>query len=118
MSGYHHIELLSRGPVFVVRLLNHRPLRDQVVEELVREWNSVADRADCQTLLVDCSNVAVLNSDMLSKLIQLQKRLKRKEGRLKLCGLCAEVREVLGWTKLDQFFEIKGAEELEAVAFA
>lgn len=73
MSGYRHLELLSRGPVSMVRPLNHRPLHPEAVAELANEWNSIAD--DCQTLLVDCSNATVLNSEMLTKLIALQRRL-------------------------------------------
>jgi anti-anti-sigma factor len=118
MSGYHHLELLRRGPVSLVHLRNHRPFRDGEVAELAREWNSVADRADCHTLFVDCCNVQLLSSDMLSKLILLRRRLKEKEGRLVLCGLRAEVREVLNWTKLDRFFEVQEDERPEAASLA
>ena len=90
---------------------------EREVRELAAEWNSVAENADCRTLVMDCSNVKVLSSEMLSKLILLQRQLKRKEGKLVLCGIRAEVREVLSWTKLDQFFEIKeDAEEVVAIA--
>jgi anti-sigma B factor antagonist len=108
MPKYRHLELLSYGPVSRVRLLNQSPLcDDEEVAELTREWNFVADRADCRALCVDCSNVQLLSSDILSKLILLHRRLKGKEGKLILCGLRPEVREVFSWTKLDQFFEIK-----------
>ena len=118
MPEYRHLELLSRGPVSVVRLLNHRPFCEEEVAELVAEWNSVADRADCRTLFVDCSNVQLLSSEMLGKLILLRRRLKRKEGKLVLCGLRSEVREVLRWTKLDRIFEIEEDEELDIAALA
>ena len=117
-SSIGHFELLSRGPVSRVRLLDHRPFCQEKVAELTSEWNSVADRADCRALVVDCSNVKLLSSEMLSKLILLQRRLTRKNARLVLAGLRAEVREVLSWTKLDRFFEIKKDEEQEAVACA
>ena len=82
------------------------------------EWNSVADCADCQTLFVDCSNVEVLSSEMLSRLVQLQRRLRRKQGKLVLGGIRHEVREVLSWTKLDQFFEIHEDAERKVATFA
>ena len=66
---------------------------------------------------MDCSNVKVLSSEMLSKLILLQRRLKLKDGKLILCGMRGEVREVLSWTKLDQFFEIHEDAEPDAVTF-
>lgn len=107
MSSYRHLELLTRGPVSVVRLLNHRSLLDEEVAELVIEWNSIADDADCQTLLLDFSDVEMLNSEMLSRLILLQRRLNQKEAHLMLSNLRPEVREVLRWTKLDRIFEIQ-----------
>lgn len=117
MPGYRHLELLSRGPVSRVRIRNHGPFGDDQVAALAGEWNSVADRADCQTLFVDCSNVRHLSSELLSKLIVLQRRLKQKEATLVLSGLPAEAREVLSWTKLDRFFEIEEEAEREAATF-
>ena len=116
MSHYRHSELLSRGPVCVVRLASHRPFNEEEVNELVTEWNSVADRADCQTLVVDCSNVTVLSTDILGKLILLARRLEQNETKLVLSGLRPEVREVLVWTKLDRFFEIEEDAEQDAAA--
>ena len=115
MPKYRHLELLSSGPVSRVRLLNHMPFCAEKVAELTGELNSLAD---CQTLVMDCSNVTVLSSEMLSSLILLQQRLKQKEGKLVLSGLRAEVREVLSWTKLDRFFEIEEDAEREIVALA
>jgi anti-anti-sigma factor len=117
MSGYCHIELLRDGRVSVMRLLNHGSLYDEEVVAFVAEWNSVVERTDCQTLFVDCSNVPVLSSEMLSKLISLQRRLRQKGGKLVLSGLRPAVRKVLGWTKLDRFFEID-EERPEAAALA
>jgi len=116
MPKYRHLELLSRGPVSRVRLLNHRPFCPEDVAELTCEWNCVADRADCQVLFVDCSNIQRLNSEMLSKLILLQRRLKHKEGKLILHGMRPEVRELLRWTKLDRVLEIKEDERPEIAA--
>ena len=98
MFKYRHFELLSRGPVSRVRLLDHRPFCQEKVAELTSEWNSVADRADCRALVVDCSNVKLLSSEMLSKLILLQRRLTRKNARLVLAGL----RRSPGSAELDQ----------------
>ena len=118
MTKYRHLELLSSGPVTRVRLVDQLPAYHQKeIEELAAEWNSVAETADCRTLVMDCSNVKVLSSEMLSKLILLQRQLKQKQGNLILSGIRAEVREVLSWTKLGKFFEIEDAEP-EAVTLA
>jgi anti-anti-sigma factor len=118
MSQYRHLELLGHGSVSRVRLLHQRPVCAEKIAELTNEWNSVADGAGCQALVVDCSNVQLLGSEMLSKLFLLQRRLKRKNARLVLSGLRAEVREVLSWTRLDRFFEINKDDEQGAAALA
>ncbi len=73
---------------------------------LTRARNSAVERADCRAVFVDCSQVQLLSSDMLSKLLLLQGRLKQREAKLVLSGLRAEVRDVLRWTRLDRFLEI------------
>ena len=118
MLDYQHLELLSAGPVSTVRLLNQRPFRADKVVELTAEWNSVADRADCHALVVDCSNVRLLSSEILSKLLLLQRRLKRRQATLVLTGLRHEVREVMNWTRLDRCFEIDEDAEVEMAASA
>ena len=111
MYPYRHFELLNRGPVSRVRLLNPMPMCQEEIAELTEEWNSVADGVDCRELVVDCSNVRLVNSGILGTLIVLQRRLNRKNAKLVLSGLCAGVREVLSWTRLDRFFEIQKDEK-------
>jgi len=114
MNGYGHLELLCYESVCVVRLPHQRPLCREEVDTLVAEWNFVADRPRCLTLVVDCSQIVVPSSDILSKLIVLRRRLKRKEGKLVLCGLRPQVREALDWTNLDRLFEIQEEAEQKA----
>ena len=118
MSWHQHLELISRGPVSRVRLSNERPRSAEMAAEFTREWNSIAKRTDCQALFMDCSCVRVLNSDTLSMLIVLQRRLKRNKARLVLCELRPEVREVLSWTKVDRFFEIEEDQGRKPAALA
>ncbi len=118
MFKYGNGELLSRGLVSRVRLLNCRPYCPEEGAELTNRGNWAADRVECRALVVDCSNLKLLSSALLSKLILLQRRLTRNKARLVLVGLRAEVREVLSWTKLDRFFEIGKDEEQEAAACA
>jgi anti-anti-sigma factor len=115
MLNYRYLDVVDRGPVSRVSILNHKPFAADEIAELTKEWNSVADESDCQALFVDFSNVKVLSSEMLSKLILLQRRLKKRGAKLVLSGLRPEVREVLGWTKLDRFFEIIEDVPAEAV---
>ncbi len=117
MFKYRRLELVGR-PVSRVHLLDHRPFCAEKVAHLTSEWNTAANSAECQTLVVDCSNVQRLNSALLGRLIMLRRRLKLKNVRLVLSGLRAEIREVLRWTRLDRFLEIEEDAEQKAAACA
>jgi anti-anti-sigma factor len=117
MPEYRHLEVLSLGPVSRVRILNHRRFYDEEeVAELTNEWNSITDRTDCHAFFVDCSDVQFPSSEMLSRLILLDRRLKQKERELMLCGLSPEFGAVLRRTKLDQLITIKEDEGQELIA--
>jgi anti-anti-sigma factor len=105
--SHRHLELLDREHAAVVRILRPRPMNDQELAEVVAEWNAIADRPDCQTFVIDCSRVQLLSSRMLSRFVVLQRRMARKGGKLILRGLQPSVREILGRTRLDRFFEIE-----------
>jgi anti-anti-sigma factor len=75
-------------------------------------------RAERQALVVDCSNVQLLGTEILGALLVLERRLRQKNARLVLCGLPTEVREVLSWTRLDRFFEINKDESMLTAARA
>jgi len=73
------------------------------------KWRPVAEAVAGRLIVVDCSNVQLLSSEMLSTLIVLQERVKQRQSKVVLVGLRAEVRDVLRWTKIDRFVEIEEA---------
>jgi anti-anti-sigma factor len=109
MPSHRHLELRNCGSDLVVRLPKHGRLYDEQLAEMAAEWNAVADRADCQTLCLDCSKSETLSSEMLSKLIVLHQRMQKKGGKLVLCGLRPAIQGILSCTKLDQFLEVQEA---------
>lgn len=119
MSGYRHLDVRSHGSVGFVHLLDPRLVYDREIQGLVGELNVIADYGGYRTLVVVCTTVESMGSEMLSRLISLQRRLYRKGAKLILCDLRPGVREVCHWTRLDRFFDIQErVEEEEAVALA
>jgi anti-anti-sigma factor len=110
MCGFPQVEQMSCGPVSVVRLENYRPSETYQLEDR-DQWMALVDRAHARKLLIDCSNVEFLSSEMLSRLIVLQRRMKQGSGELVLCHLRPGVRDLLAWTKLDRFFAIEADAE-------
>jgi anti-anti-sigma regulatory factor len=118
MPHYRYLELLETGTTTTARLLSHGYIYDQELAEVEAEWNSVADLAAGKTLVLDCSLVHRLSTDILSKLIVLQRRMQRAEGQLLISGLRPAIREVLRYTRLDRVLAIKEADKERAVPLA
>lgn len=57
-------------------------------------------------VVLDLSDVWALSSLALGILANFQHRVESRGGRLKLCGLNANIRQVFRMTKLDQIFAI------------
>jgi anti-sigma B factor antagonist len=108
----------KQGDIIVVRFGEHRLLDERAVERLGDELYSVADRADCQKLLLNFASVEGITSMMLGKLVMIQKKMNAKGGKLKLCDLAPEVQEVFAATKLNQIFDILESEGEGVAAFA
>ena len=70
---------------------------------------SIVERSRCRTLVVDCSDVELMSSETLGRLLILQRRMQESGGRLILSGLREEVRQMFAWTKLERCFEIQAA---------
>ncbi len=57
-------------------------------------------------IVVDLSRLDLISSQLLAKLITLDKRIQRGGGKLVLCGLHPFVRGTFASTKLDQILDI------------
>jgi len=60
----------------------------------------------CQTLLLDLSSVARMDSTGISLLVSTKSALRQRQARLILAGLNPTLRQLFNKTCLDQYFEI------------
>jgi anti-sigma B factor antagonist len=110
MCAFRYLGLWKHGPITVVRFGEHRILDEMTVNKIADELYAVAERADCPYLLLNFASVVRLSSVMLGKLLMLQRKMEAKGGKLRLCDLEPEVREVFESTKLIQIFDIRDSE--------
>ncbi len=118
MNAYRRLELLECGPRTIIRPLSCRLVQRDEIEGLARQWNYVADLTECQTLVIDCSNLEVMSTVMLSKLVLLQQRLEERGAELVLRGIHEGIRGVLNWTQLDRLFAIQEDDQEEVAVVA
>ncbi len=93
------------GDVLILEFLEAH-LSADLADEIGGEFNAAAAREEFKKTILDFSAVNYACSDVIGKLIILNKRVRQKGGRLILCGLCPYVREILAITRLDTILDI------------
>ncbi len=77
----------------------------EMSDELETIAEIVYDREDCD-VVIDFSDVDIITSSSLSKLLKLHKPITKSKHRLVLCSVAAPIKGILKVTGLDQIFEI------------
>jgi len=114
MPVHRRVEVSEVGDVTVVRFVDRKVLDTANIQELSDELFALVEKDNRKSLLLNFSRVEFLSSAALNKLILLDRSVKKHGGRLRLCCLRPEIREVFEITRLDQMFEI-GDDEAESL---
>jgi anti-anti-sigma factor len=81
------------------------PPEPNMGDELKTVTEMVRDRGDCE-VVIDFSNVDIVTSSSLSKLLKLRKLLADCEHRLVFCNVAPATRGIFTVTGLDGIFEL------------
>jgi len=94
-------KLLTTQGVEVVEFTHRSTENANRVEELGRHLHDLADRRGCRRIILDFANVRFLASSVLGIIVTLQQKLEYQKGKLALCGLRKELRQVFKFAQLD-----------------
>jgi anti-sigma B factor antagonist len=120
MPAHHGSPWLERedsGKVTIVRLKTPKTVDDEVIR-LIFDPIYALTGVGRNHLLLNLQAVRFLPSAALGKLIMLNRRVEASQGRLALCALTPDVREVLTTTHLDDMFNIYATEAEALQSFA
>jgi len=107
MQELQCISQTQSDDVIVVVFNDHKVMDPARIQLLGEELLSlVVPEGDPERIVINLENVRFLSSAAINKLIVLEKRLKSKNGRLKVCNLTPEVRDVFNITHLNGVFQI------------
>ena len=115
MAAHRRLEVSEMGDVTVVRFVDRKILDEASIQELGNELFQLVEQEQRGKLVLNFSKVDFLSSAALGKLITLNKKVKSRSGKLKLCNIRPEIYEVFAITKLNKLFDIKD-DEAEALA--
>ncbi len=100
------LELDEVETVAVVKFRDKKVMDPARIEQMGKELLELIDGDENERLLINFDNVSFFSSAAINKLIVLEKQLRAKGGKLRLCNLRPEVRDLFSYTSLDQMFEI------------
>ena len=105
------LEVEDIGDVTVVSFTDKKILDEQNIQVIGDQLFSLVDELGRKKLLLNFGNVEYMSSAALGKLITLNKKVQGASGKLVLCNIDANIREVFEITRLDKLFVIKGDEQ-------
>ena len=117
MAEYRRLELSEVGDVAVVRFVDFKILDEANIQEMGQELFHLVEQDSHKKVLLNFSNVQFLSSAALGKLITLDKKVKKAEGKLKLSNILPDIYEVFTITKLNRLFDIYDDEAEALKAF-
>lgn len=94
------------GEVDAVEFTQSKVLDEANITDIGGRLNGLIDGEAKPRLLLDFSNVEHLSSAALGMLINVNNRIREKNGQLRLCNIRRQILEVFSITKLDTLFKI------------
>jgi anti-sigma B factor antagonist len=105
------LEAEEIGDVTVVSFMDRKILDEQNIQVIGEQLFSLVDESGRKKLLLNFGNVEYMSSAALGKLITLNKKIQAVGGKLVLCNIDPQIREVFEITRLDKLFIIRGDEQ-------
>jgi anti-sigma B factor antagonist len=99
-----YFDLSEESGVVIGRFHVPRLTEDQNVEQLGQDLFALVEQFDKRKIILSLHSVEYLTSSVLGKLITLHRKLHRKQGRLILTDLQAEVKEIMRLSRLIDYF--------------
>jgi anti-sigma B factor antagonist len=107
MAVTPRIQVNDADGVKVVRFHDHQLFDERTVRETADQIAAALPNDGSPIrLVVDFSDVSLISSTFLSKLILLQRRVDATRGRLRLCEMSAIIQQVFRTSNLDRLFKI------------
>ncbi len=100
------VSVSSQKDVRVVEFTNNRILDEANIADIGQSLNALIDEHGNPKLLLDFASVDHLSSAALGMLINANKRIREKNGQLRLTNIKPQIFEVFVITKLNKLFKI------------
>ena len=101
-----HLKIKRSDSISVVEFADRKILEELSIQEIGEELDELVESEPGVKLLLNFKNVDHLSSAALGMLITLNKKIKERDGDLKLSDINRQIFEVFKITKLNRVFDI------------
>ncbi len=101
-----HLKIKRSDSISVVEFADRKILEELSIQEIGEELDVLVESEPGVKLLLNFKNVDHLSSAALGMLITLNKKIKERDGDLKLSDINRQIFEVFKITKLNRVFDI------------
>jgi anti-sigma B factor antagonist len=105
------LEVEKMGDVTIACLSDRKILIEQHIQVIGDQLLNLVKESGEKKLLLNFRNVEYMSSAVLGMLVTLNKSVKAAGGKLVLCSIDPQIREVFEITKLDKLFVIRSDEQ-------
>jgi anti-sigma B factor antagonist len=112
------VSVVEHKDVRIVEFTHNKFLDEANIAEIGQTLTSMIDEVEYPKLLLDFANVDHLSSAALGMLINANKRIKERNGQLRLANIKPQIHEVFVITKLDKLFRILPNREKALASFS
>ena len=109
------LRIADQGGITTVHFIDRNILDEANIKQIGDEISEVIDAQVQPRILISFENVDHLSSAALGTLITINKKVKNREGILRLANIDPQIYEVFKITQLDRIFSIHDSSE-EALA--
>ena len=111
------LTVTTQEGVSVVEFTEADILDEIVISRLSEQLGALAARQDKPRLLLDFGRVRHMSSAALGMLITLHKRVRERNGQLRMCRIQPAIYEVFVITRLNEIFQIHDDREAALASF-
>ncbi len=112
-----HLRIRRSDSISIVEFADRKILEELSIQEIGEELDQLVETEPGIKLLLNFKNVDHLSSAALGMLITLNKKVKERDGVLKLSDINRQIFEVFKITKLNRVFDIHDTAEDALAAF-
>jgi anti-sigma B factor antagonist len=107
MTATARIQVHDTEGIKVIRFQDHQLFDERTVREVADQISAALPNDGTPIrVVVDFSDVSLISSTFLSKLILLQRRVDASRGKLRLCEMSPVIQQVFRTSNLDRLFKI------------